>query len=38
VAPGAAVLVSLGGFAIYACWSLLGAPVFLLYRTRASHV
>ena len=38
VAPGAAVLVSLGGFAIYACWSLVGAPVFLLYRTRASHV
>lgn len=38
VAPGAAVLVSLGGFGIYACWSLVGAPVFLLYRTRASHV
>ncbi len=38
VPPGAAVLISLGGFAIYACWSLLGAPVFLLYRTRATHV
>lgn len=38
VPPAAAVLVSLGGFAIYACWSLIGAPVFLFYRTRASHV
>ena len=38
VPSGAAVLISLGGFGIYACWSLLGAPVFLCYRTRASHV
>lgn len=34
VPAAAAVLVSLGGFGLYACWSLLGAPVFLLYRTR----
>ncbi len=38
VPPGAAVLISLGGFGLYACWSLLGAPVFLFYRTRVSHV
>ena len=34
VPPGAAVLISLGGFGLYACWSLLGAPVFLCYRPR----
>lgn len=33
VPAAAAVLVSLGGFGLYACWSLLGAPIFLLYRT-----
>lgn len=37
VPSGAAVLISLGGFGIYACWSLLGAPVFLFYRARVSH-
>ncbi len=36
VPPGAAVLISLGGFGLYACWSLLGAPVFLLYRIARS--
>jgi len=33
VPAGAAVLISLGGFALYSVWSLLGAPAFILYRT-----
>lgn len=37
VPASAAVLISLGGFGLYACWSLLGAPVFIAYRTRLAE-
>jgi uncharacterized membrane protein YbhN (UPF0104 family) len=34
IPAGGAVLLSVTGFGLYACWSLLGAPAFLLYRKR----